>query len=79
MSDEALIADLKELSMMLFASRKDGAYLLLGCASDRIAELLAERVALRAACEATIAGWGHQDGVSRAVGLARVALDTSGS
>lgn len=29
---------------------------------------------LMAACEAIIAGWGHQDGVSRAVAMARAAL-----
>lgn len=29
---------------------------------------------LLAACEAIVAGWGHQDGVSRAVELARAAI-----
>lgn len=45
---------------------------------DGVDKANARRIAavpeMEAACEAILAGWGHQDGVSRAVELAREAL-----
>jgi hypothetical protein len=41
---------------------------------DANARLICAAPDLLAACEAIIAGWGHQDGVSRAVELARAAV-----